>query len=179
MVFSLHSITIRKDYNMNYDLINLIIQAFIAVGTVGAVCVSLYYSHKAVSTKSKLLVFQQFTEHFSERYINLVVTFVNTGNYPIALSKLGRSDGIYRNVVMDDLKDYMVSGEKQITINPNEIKVIEYRKEFEDEPSPNNINKWKETNDYQLLSNATFYAEDTNVKHHPDYRAKRLKKRLK
>lgn len=31
---------------MNYDLINLIIQAFIAVGTVGAVCVSLYYSHK-------------------------------------------------------------------------------------------------------------------------------------
>ncbi len=163
---------------MNYDLINLIIQAFIAIGTVGAVCVSLYYSHQAVSTKNKLWISQQFTEHYSDRYISLIITFVNTGNYPIVLTKLGRSDGINRNVIIDDLKEYMVSGEKQITINPNATRIIEYRKDFDSEPSPNNIKNWKKSEAYQLLSNAAFYAEDSNGKQYPDYRAKKLKKRL-
>jgi len=127
----------------------------------------------------KLDVAQQFTEHFSENYISLVITLENKGNTPIVLSRFGRTDKIHRNVIIIDINKYLVTPEDFITVNPNDVKIIEYKNVFNGNVSALAIQEWKKSEAYKVLSNSTFYAQDTTGKMYPENISKKLKKEWK
>lgn len=160
-------------------LVSSICNIVTAISTLITVFISLYYSHKAISRKKQLLITQQFSENFSENCIKLIITLENIGNTPIVLSKYGRTDGKHKNVIIvDDMNEYLSDKEDVVLIKPNEAKIIEYKKIFDDQLSKEVVQEWKKSKDYELLSRAKFYAEDTAGTMYPDTIFKILKKRM-
>ena len=164
-----------------YDIISLFIQALIAVGTIGAVIISLYYSHKSEKIERELQIHSQFTERFNveKPYVCLMVTIENTGNVPIVLDQIGRTDGKNKNVIyVDDMNKYLVNDRGLILIKPNEACIIEYRKVFDDQISAVSVDNWRESSDYKFLNNAVFYAKDTLGNFYPVELYKKLRNRI-
>ncbi len=157
-------------------IINIICNIITSIGTLGAVIVALFYSHKAVSKKKKLKINRQFSEHFLENYIKLTITIENIGNTPVILSKYGYTDGKEKDYFYEDLNKYILNKKDIILINPNQAELIEYRYDFKVKFSESMVHAWRETNEYKKFLNIIFYAEDTSGQRYPEELYKGLKK---
>ena len=165
-----------------YNIVNLILQGLIAVGTIGAVIASLYYSRKPYKERRKLNIYRTFTSHYNadKPYISLVITVENTGNVPVVLAQKGRTDGKHKNVIYEnDMNEYLVADKGFIMIKPNEAEIIEYRKVFDDEIQFGTAEIIKESSHYKFLQNAIFYAKDTLGNYYPAELYKNLKNEYK
>lgn len=71
---------------MNYQLANLIINTFIAIGTVGAVVFSLWYTVLSRREKAKVYVSSTITAGYQALYVN--ITIINSGVIDFRLSHM-------------------------------------------------------------------------------------------
>ncbi len=134
---------------------------FTAISTFLAVMVSLYLANREKRIIRKLNINQQFTESFDKGEIQLLVTIENLGNVPIILNNYGDGRNINENnVIMTNIQKFLDGNNDYILIPPKEAKLIIYKHNFGraykegDETICN-------SNEYRLLSNSTFKAQDT------------------
>lgn len=140
---------------MNCDIWNIIS----SLSTLAAVLVSLFLAYRKDKIKRKLHIVQQFSEHYEDGEIRLLVTIENIGNVPIILNNYGRKIN-NDNYIMKDIQKYLDGKFEFILIKPNEAKLITYTHKF-GRKFKENDNEICKSVEYKLLSKAIFKAQDT------------------
>jgi hypothetical protein len=79
-------IIIHWEVEMDYQLAQLIVSIFVAIGTIGSVVISLWFAIHSRREKAKITISSMIAMHTHERYIN--VSIVNTGSIDFRLSHI-------------------------------------------------------------------------------------------
>lgn len=140
---------------MNCDIWDIIT----SLSTLAAVVTSLWLAYRKDRIKRRLHIAKQFSEHYEDGEIRLLVTIENTGNVPIILNNYGRQTN-NDNYIMNDIQEFLDGKFEFILIKPNEAKLIIYKHNFGKKFKENDIDICN-SHEYKLLSKAIFKAQDT------------------
>ena len=135
-------------------------EAISAIGTVGAVILSLHFARENKKIVKDLNITQQFTECFEEGKIKKIITIENLGNAPIIINEYGTGNKS-SNMLYTDINEYLIKPSKPselILIKAGDATLIEYEHSYN--------HKFKEgeksdTPEYKLLEKNNFKVRDT------------------
>ena len=135
-------------------------EAITAIGTIGAVILSLHFARENKKIVKDLNITQQFTECFEEGKIKKIITIENLGNASIVINEYGTGNKS-SNMLYTDINKYLIKPSKPpklILIKAGDATLIEYGHSYN--------HKFKEgeksdTPEYKLLEKNNFKVRDT------------------